>query len=65
LPVPAPLAKLLRGLFGDGGADETQRAAVFAFVIHVASTGLAYLSQVFLARWMGSFEYGAFIFAWV
>ncbi|KAB2848170.1 MAG: lipopolysaccharide biosynthesis protein [Hyphomicrobiaceae bacterium] len=50
------------------GGDErkrTQRAALFAFSIRVVSAAIAYASQVVLARWMGSFEYGAFVFVWV
>ena len=35
-----------------------------AFFVRVASAGLALVSQVFLARWMGSFEFGIFIYAW-
>ena len=41
------------------------RAALAAFSIRVASAAIAYLSQVMLARWMGSAEYGVFVFAWV
>ncbi len=41
-----------------------QRNAVFAFLIRVASAGLLYLSQVVLARWMGSHEYGIYVFVW-
>lgn len=50
------------------GRDErkrTQRAALFAFSIRIVSAAIAYLSQVVLARWMGSFEYGSFVFVWV
>lgn len=43
----------------------TQRAALFAFAIRIVSAGITYLSQIFLARWMGSFEYGVFVFVWV
>ena len=45
--------------------SRTGRAALAAFAIRVASAGVAYLSQVLLARWMGSFEYGIFVFVWV
>lgn len=65
LPLPAPLARLLGGLLGERGADDTQRAALYAFLIRVVSAGIAYFSQVLLARWMGSFEYGIFVFVWV
>jgi O-antigen/teichoic acid export membrane protein len=41
-----------------------QLVAGKAFLVRVASAGLALISQVFLARWMGSFEFGIFIYAW-
>lgn len=63
--LPAPLARLVGGLLGEQGADDTQRAALYAFVIRVVSAGIAYFSQVLLARWMGSFEYGIYVFVWV
>lgn len=42
-----------------------QRTSAFAFLIRVASAAIAYLMQVALARWMGGFEYGIFVFVWV
>ena len=50
---------------GETDRTRTQRAALSAFAIRIASAAIAYLSQVVLARWMGSFEYGAFVFVWV
>ncbi len=49
------------------GTDErsrTQRDALFAFSIRVASAGILYVSQVALARWTGDFEYGIYVFVW-
>ncbi|MEO1694560.1 MAG: lipopolysaccharide biosynthesis protein [Pseudomonadota bacterium] len=43
---------------------ETQRSAMIAFSVRVASAALLYLSQIAIARWMGSFEYGVYVFAW-
>jgi O-antigen/teichoic acid export membrane protein len=34
------------------------------FLVRVASALLALVSQVLLARWMGSFEYGIYIYVW-
>ena len=59
------LARGLALLNGSGDHASTSRAAVMAFLIRVVSAGIAYLSQVLLARWMGSFEYGVFVFVWV
>jgi O-antigen/teichoic acid export membrane protein len=32
--------------------------------VRIVSAGVLYLSQVVLARWMGSFEYGIYVFVW-
>jgi O-antigen/teichoic acid export membrane protein len=48
----------------DGERSRTQRDAVTAFAVRVASAGILYLSQVALARWMGAFEYGIYVFVW-
>ena len=34
------------------------------FSVRIASAGILYLSQVVLARWMGAFEYGIYVFVW-
>lgn len=50
------------------GADDrrlAQRTALYAFAIRAASAALAYLSQVILARWIGDYDYGLFVFVWV
>ena len=39
------------------------RGAGIAFVIQAGGTGLKYLTQVLLARWMGASEYGVFAYA--
>ena len=48
------------------GSDRSlaQRTAGAAFLIRVASAGLLYLSQALLARWMGSFEFGVYVYVW-
>lgn len=59
----------LAALAGDllGGRTEqalVQRAVATAFLVRVASAGILYLSQIVLARWMGGFEYGIYVFVW-
>ena len=66
-PQPAGLVARLRALLARGGSDEasvTQRLAGTIFMIRVASAGLAYFSQVLLARWMGGSEYGVYVYVW-
>jgi O-antigen/teichoic acid export membrane protein len=67
------LARLsLRGLAGRlaawrrDGSDRAiaQRNAGSAFLIRSASAGIIYLTQVLLARWMGRFEFGVYVYAW-
>ncbi len=43
----------------------SQRTALYAFAIRIASALIAYISQVLLARWMGGYQYGIFVVVWV
>ena len=59
----------LAGLTGDirnwlkdsGDRSLAQKIAGGAFLIRVISAGLIYLSQILLARCMGSFEFGIYV----
>ncbi len=42
----------------------TQRVAGVAFAIRVVSAGIVFGTQVLLARWMGSGEFGTYVYAW-
>ncbi|MFM9942273.1 MAG: lipopolysaccharide biosynthesis protein [Hyphomicrobiaceae bacterium] len=55
---------VLRLVRPSGERQRTQSDAITAFTIRVLSAGLLYLSQIVLARWMGSFEYGIYVFVW-
>lgn len=55
---------LVEILFARDDRTRTQREALLAFSVRVGSAGLLYLSQVILARWMGSTEYGIYVFVW-
>ena len=61
---PARLKARLRALGGPGEASLTQRLAGLIFLIRVLSAGLAYLSQILLARWMGGSDYGVYVYVW-
>jgi O-antigen/teichoic acid export membrane protein len=51
-------------LFGKGNEAIAQRITIFAFLIRVVSAAIALISQVILARMMGTFEYGIFVLVW-
>src|SRR3954451_24163328 len=53
-----------RVLGGSGEASLTRRLAGTIFIIRVVSAGLAYLSQILLARWIGGSDYGVYVYVW-
>ncbi len=56
----------LRGMLAGGSSEAslTRRLAGTIFIIRVLSAGLAYLSQILLARWMGGSDYGIYVYVW-
>ena len=58
------LARLRARLGGAGEAALTRRLAGTIFLIRVVSAGLAYFSQILLARWMGGSDYGIYVYVW-
>ncbi|MFK4537653.1 O-antigen/teichoic acid export membrane protein [Bradyrhizobium ottawaense] len=63
---PAGLIARLRARLtgGPSEASLTRRLAGTIFIIRVISAGLAYFSQVLLARWMGTSDYGIYVYVW-
>jgi O-antigen/teichoic acid export membrane protein len=66
---PVGLLARLRARAGSllGGSSEasvTKRLAGTVFIIRVISAGLAYLSQILLARWMDGSDYGIYVYVW-
>src|SRR3954464_13238863 len=63
---PAGLIARLRGKLTGGSSEAslTRRLAGTIFIIRVVSAGLAYFSQVLLARWMGTSDYGVYVYVW-
>jgi O-antigen/teichoic acid export membrane protein len=58
------LGTRLTARLGSGDHLRVQRLAGAVFVIRVVAAALAYLSNVLFARWMGSFEFGVFVYVW-
>jgi O-antigen/teichoic acid export membrane protein len=58
-------AKLDLAFSDDGPRSKAARAALFTFAVRVFNAGLAYISQIILARLMGQYEYGVFAIIWV
>lgn len=56
----------LRTIWSQLGGPEmlVQRLAGTVFLFRVANAVLAYGSQVLLARWMGSYEFGIYVYVW-
>lgn len=42
-----------------------QRNTAAAFLVRITSAAVAFAFQVVLARWMGGFDYGVFVYVWV
>ncbi|WP_041748041.1 flippase [Bradyrhizobium cosmicum] len=63
---PAGLIARLRARLAGGSSEAslTRRLAGTIFIIRVISAGLAYISQVLLARWMGTSDYGIYVYVW-
>src|SRR6185436_13940936 len=63
--LPAQIRTQVRSWLADGSDRSlAQKFAGGAFMIRVFSAGLIYLSQILLARWMGSFEFGIYVYVW-
>jgi O-antigen/teichoic acid export membrane protein len=63
-PVARLRSMLVRLLGGSSEASVTRRLAGTIFIIRAVSAGLAYLSQILLARWMGGSDYGVYVYVW-
>ena len=62
---PAGIIARLRAMLGGSSeASLTKRLAGTIFIIRVISAGMAYFSQILLARWMGGSDYGIYVYVW-
>jgi O-antigen/teichoic acid export membrane protein len=66
LPAPRLLSRLPQRIQTWLASEHapTQRMAGAAFTIRLLSAGVVFLSQILLARWMGGFEYGTYVYVW-
>jgi O-antigen/teichoic acid export membrane protein len=63
-PLAAFVTHIRTWLNDDSHRSIAQRIAGAAFLIRVCSAGLVYLVQVLLARWMGTHEFGIYVYVW-
>ena len=59
------LAQIFAILINSDGTKNAERTSLIAFTIRIISAAVAFVSQVILARSMGDYEYGIFVFIWV
>jgi O-antigen/teichoic acid export membrane protein len=53
------------GLFtGTSDHSIARRGAATAFAIRIAGAAVAFVSQIILARWMGRYEFGIYVYVW-
>jgi O-antigen/teichoic acid export membrane protein len=59
------LVSRVRSRIGDPSDRATaQRSAGWTFLLRVANAGIAFGSQILLARWMGAHEFGIYVYVW-
>lgn len=58
------VGRVLARFSGGGDMMLVGRLAGAAFIIRIVSALLAFLSQIVLARWLGGFEFGIYVYAW-
>jgi O-antigen/teichoic acid export membrane protein len=62
---PAGILARVRSLLGGSSeASVTKRLAAVIFIIRVVSAVMAYGAQILLARWMGTSDYGVYVYVW-
>ncbi|MGE0747645.1 MAG: polysaccharide biosynthesis C-terminal domain-containing protein [Rhodospirillales bacterium] len=63
MPSAGALLNKVKGRLAGGGGS-LLRGGAFVFLLRVAGAGLAYVAQVFIARWLGPYEFGLFSYGW-
>jgi O-antigen/teichoic acid export membrane protein len=53
----------IKSIIGNNDLSAVVRGGGHVFVVQLIGMGVAYLSQVFLARWLGVLEFGVYVYA--
>ncbi|AGS23571.1 lipopolysaccharide biosynthesis protein [Rhizobium etli] len=65
-PIGGRMLRMFAAMLTERGEKAAaRRMALTAFSIRILSAALAFISQIVLARLMGEYEYGIFVFVWV
>ncbi|PZO77655.1 MAG: multi antimicrobial extrusion protein MatE [Mesorhizobium amorphae] len=59
------LGKVDAILFASDERGQAGRMSLIAFAIRILSAVIGFVSQVLMARWMGTFDYGIFVLVWL
>ncbi len=62
--ISAPGRRLAEWLTDGSAHSAVRRAAGIAFAIRLTSAAILYVSQLLLARWMGQFQFGIYVYVW-
>ncbi len=60
----ALIARLKEFIADDSDHSVARRLASTAFFVRVFSAALIFVSQILLARWMGRYEFGIYVYVW-
>lgn len=58
------ILRVLAMFTGSSDHSVARRGAAIAFIIRVAGAAVAFISQIVLARWMGRYEFGVYVYVW-
>jgi len=64
-PGVAGLRRLIGRFMPDRDLGAVFKGATQVFAIRLAGAALAYVSMIFLARWLGAFQFGIYAYVWV